>query len=1050
MKLLPLLLAITTPAILIAQDADAPVVADSQTLVFERDIRPILRTHCLECHGGTDELKGNLDMRLVRLMQAGGDSGPALVSGNAGESLIMQRIRAGEMPPGNHRVPEHDVAILDRWISSGAPTIRPEPESIGPGLGITPEDRAFWSFRPISPPVARPVSSFAPEQRVRTAMDAIVLQSLPEGLGFSPDADRETLIRRAYFDLIGLPPSPEELETWAKDSADDWYDRLLTDLLDSPHYGERWARHWLDVAGYADSEGSTNTDAERPWAWKYRDWVIRALNQDKPFDQFITEQLAGDELAGPQNGDLTAEQIELLTATGFLRMAADGTGSGAANADGRNQVMNDTLKIVGTSLLGVSLQCAQCHDHRYDPIPQEDYFAIRAVFEPALDWQAWKTPDARRVSLYTQADREKAAAIEAETTVVAEEKAAKQAAYMKQALDAELQKFEEPLRSQLREAWQTPGNERTEQHKQLLAMHPSVNITPGVLYQYIPESKPELEKFDARINEIRAKKPPEEFLRALVEPAGHVPETRLFFRGDHQQPKQVVAPAALTVTSPEGERVEFPLNDPDRPTTGRRLAFARWLTSTQNPLTARVIVNQVWMHHFGTGLVATPGDFGALGVHPTHPELLDWLAAELIRSGWSLKALHRLIMTSTVWRQAAEGHPDPSATETQLARRRLMRLDAETIRDRMLAAAGQLDRTLFGRPLPIREDDAGQVILDGAQTRRSMYVQWRRSRPVAMLQSFDAPVMQTNCEARSQSTVATQSLILMNGEFTLAQAENLANRVVHEARQQGPHTLDAETQAALLQVPAPAGSDWQYGFGDVDAAAGRVADFTRLEHFDGSRWQAGPELPDPQLGYVLLNATGGHPDTKGRAVIRRWTTPITGTVTVSGSLSHGSPNGDGVRGRIVSSRSGVIGEWVAFNGAVETKTEAVSVQTGDTIDFVTDCREHHTSDSFNWPVTLAATSADGKTQQIVSTSAFRGPAEDPADLPGQIIRAWKLALCRDPSAEELLLAVRFSADQVRALQESGVKLPEGRSVHRQVLMNLCQSLLSCNEFLYVD
>ncbi|MCA9083621.1 MAG: DUF1549 domain-containing protein, partial [Planctomycetaceae bacterium] len=906
--------------------------------------------------------------------------------------------------------------------------------------------RSFWSFQPIQRPVVPDVNSFPDTARVRTPIDVLILQALPEGTGFSPDADRSTLIRRVFFDLTGLPPTPEELQTWSEDTAADWYDRLISDLLDSPHYGERWARHWLDIAGYADSEGYTNTDADRPWAWKYRDWVIQSLNADKPFDQFLTEQLAGDELAGPKNGDWTAEQIALLTATGFLRMAADGTGSGANTDEARNQVVADTLKILGTSVLGLSLQCAQCHDHRYDPIPQTDYYALRAVFEPALDWKAWKVPGARQVSLYTQANREQAAAIEAETKVVADARATKLAEYMQQALDAELLKFEEPLRSQLREAYITAADKRSEEHKALLAMHPSVNITPGNLYQYIAESKDALQKFDQQIAAIRSKKPAEEFVRALTEPANHVPETRLFHRGDHQQPKQTIAPAGLSVTSPEDERPEFPLNSDTLPTTGRRLAFAKWLTSGRHPLVARVIVNRVWLHHFGKGLVATPSDFGALGIRPENPELLDWLASELVAQGWSLKALHRQILMSTAWRQTAESGESSPAAGVAFARQRLQRLDAETIRDRMLAATGQLDRQLFGPPVAIKEDDTGQVLVDGSQVRRSLYVRAKRSQPVAMLQAFDAPVMQTNCELRQSSTVATQSLMLMNGEFTLDQATKLADRAAKEAV-----TVDAATLAALPKLPASA-SDWNYGFGSYDEAANRTGSFTALTHLDAgnARWQAGATLPDPALGYVFLNATSGHPDVPERAVIRRWTAPVKATVSISGELSHGSENGNGVRGRVVSSRTGKAGEWLAFHGATATAVQSIAVEAGDTLDFITDANGSHTSDSFSWPVKLIL-KVDGQPDQVVSSAeAFRGPSDSPAELPGQIVRAWQLALCRSPNPEELQLAVTFAADQIATLEKANASLPAGRSPVRQTLVSICQTLFSSNEFLYVE
>lgn len=859
-------------------------MARAESLAYERDIRPIFRAHCFDCHGASDELEGGLDLRLVRLMNKGGDSGPAIVPNEPQQSYLLERVRDGDMPPGEQKVSPAEIETIERWISAGAPTARPEPDSIGPGLGVTPEERSFWSFQPIRRPEVRDVSSFPPNARVRTPIDALTLSRLAMESGddapvdganksFAPDADRTALVIRAYFDLIGLPPSFEEIQRWNDDPKDDWYDRLLTELLDSPHYGERWARHWLDVAGYADSEGYTVADAERPWAWKYRDWVIRALNADKPFDQFITEQLAGDELAGPQDGDLTPEQIELLTATGLLRMAADGTGSGADSAEGRNQVMADTLKIIGTSLLGLSLQCAQCHDHRYDPIPQTDYYALRAVFEPALDWQTWKVPNARRVSLYTAADREKASEVEARAQKIVDERAKKQAEFMQLALDQELAKYDDPLRSKLRTAYETPGGKRTDEQKQLLAMNPSINITPGNLYQYIPDSRPKLAEFDKQISEVRSEKPVEEFVRALVEPPNHVPQTKLFHRGDHRQPKQTVKPASLTVTSPEGRHREFPLNDDSLPSTGRRLAFAKWLTSRDNPLLARVIVNRVWMHHFGHGLVATPADFGKLGAEPSHPQLLDWLADEFIAQGWSLKKLHRLIMTSTVWRQARDARAP--------FRRSLVRLEAETLRDRMLAATGQLDRSLFGPPLKIKEDETGQVVVDGAQTRRSLYIQVRRSQPVAMLQTFDAPVMETNCESRVHSTVATQSLMLLNGDFILEQAAKLADRAAGEAT-----PLPEDRLAALPDLPKPGGDDWH----DESVAA----------------------------------------------------------------------------------------------------------------------------------------------------------------LPGQIARAWQLAYGREPTDDELILALNFIARQIETLPTLPDAVPEGRSAIRQAMTNLCQALLSSNEFLYVE
>jgi hypothetical protein len=1027
------------------------VLGADEPPTFERDIRPIFRAHCYDCHGATDDVEGSLDLRLVRFMQAGGDSGAAIVPGKPDESLLLERIRNGEMPPGEAKVSAAEVATLQQWIAAGAPTARPEPETIGPGLQILPEERAWWAFQPIERPQ---VPEFPAEARVRTPVDTLLLAAMPEGLKFSPDADRRTQMLRICFDLTGLPPTPERMRQFLADESPDAYERLVNELLDSPHYGERWGRHWLDVAGYADSEGRTNADAVRSWAWKYRDYVVRSFNVNKPFDRFLHEQLAGDELAGPIKGDLTPEQIELLSATGFLRMAADGTGSGDNSEEARNQVMADTLQIVSTSLLGLSVACAQCHDHRYDPISHTDYFAMRAVFEPALDWKTWRTPPQRLISLATQAEREQAAQIEQEAQAVAQEKAEKQKQYMAEALDKELEKYEQPLRDELRTAYETAEKDRTPEQQALLKKHPSVNITPGVLYQYNQAAADDLKTYDAKIAEIRAKKPAEQFVRAVTEPAGHAPETKLFHRGDHRQPKQVVEPAALTVLCAEDEYVRFPADDPELPTTGRRLAFARWLTGPDNPLTARVLVNRIWLHHFGRGLVETPADFGRLGATPTHPKLLDWLASEFMTQGWDLKHLHRTIVLSTAYRQSSLRDPEMAAIDDgnrYYWRKDVIRLDAEVLRDRVLAVSGELDITQFGPPVPVKDGENGQAIVDGANTRRSLYIQQRRSQPVSILQAFDAPVMTVNCERRPSSTVATQSLMLMNSQFALEHALTLARRILDGEGPASSEVVSDELLAVLPEIASPPAPLWQFGYGGYDESSPQVR-FTPLPHWEGGTWQGGPERPDPTLGWVLLNATGGHTgNNPDYAAIRRWTAPASGEVRIAGTLQHPSENGDGVRGRIVSSRTGLAGEWIAQHGQVETAAENLTVEVGDTIDFITDCRQDVNSDSFGWSVTITLTPADGEPIASKSDAGFHGPVPSAQPLTlQQLAQAWEAAYARPPSAEELSLGVQFVNRQYAEMQQRPRELPDGVSVPQQVLANLCQVLLTSNEFLYID
>jgi hypothetical protein len=1013
---------------------------------FEADIRPILRAHCFDCHGATEEKEGGLDLRLVRFQLNGGDSGPAIVPGDPDASYLLARIRAGEMPPTAGKISPQETDTIARWIAAGAKTARPEPDSIAPGLGITDEERAWWSFRPIERPL---ISAETPIDRARTPIDSLLVASMPPGLTFSPDAEKRDLMLRAYFDLIGLPPTPDEVEQFLADGAPDAYEKLVDRLLASPHYGERWARHWLDAAGYADSEGGAMQDVVRAWAFKYRDYVIRSFNSDKPFDQFLHEQLAGDELAGPITGDLSPEQIERFTATGFLRMAADGTASGDASPEARNQVVADTLKIVTSSLLGLSVACAQCHDHRYDPIPQTDYYAIRAVFEPALDWQAWKTAGERQMSLYTAADRQRAAEIEADAQKIIAERAIKQAAYMAEALDKELARYDEPLRGELRAAYQAAPDQRTDAQQRLLEMHPSVNISEGVLYQYNQAAADDLKKYDERIAAVRAQKPDEEFLRILTEPAGHVPETRLFHRGDHRQPRQIIAPRTLSICSPEGGGAHIDSKSADLSTTGRRLAFARWLTGLGNPLTARVIANRVWMHHFGRGIVSTPADFGRLGSPPTHPALLDWLAAELRDSGWSLKHLHRAIMSSTAYRQSSRRQPGQISLDPQnryYTRQNVLRLDAEVLRDRALATSGTLDRTMFGPPVGVREDDTGQVVVDGAVQRRSLYLLQRRTQPVSLMQAFDAPVMTTNCESRTSSTAATQALMLMNGEFWLSQASALAQR----AQREPAPALAADLIAGLPLRWEALPPIWQFGYGSCDAASGRTTSFTPLAHWTGSSWQGGAALPDDRVGWVMLHADGGHPgDNPNFAAIRRWTAPADGVLAVRGALSHGSENGDGVRGRVVAASLGIAGQWQVHNGQIETPVDRIVVKEGDTVDFVTDCLEHVTSDSFTWRIELSLTTDEGLAVYR-SQEGLSGPQSDAAVELASVVRAWQLAYLRLPTREELQAASDFMTSQFRYLRRVPGHTASGQSPQNQALANLCHALVSSNEFLYVD
>jgi hypothetical protein len=795
-----------------------PALAGDETPTFEKDVRPILKAACFHCHGEEAELAGGLDLRLVRLMTRGGDSGPAITPGNPAESYLLDRLKSHEMPPADADSPlgAKQIATLERWIAAGARTARPEPETIGTGLVINEEDRNWWSFRPVQRPAVPIVRNV---DRVESPIDAFVLARLEAaGLDLAAPAERRTLIRRLSFDLRGFPPTPDEVERFLADTAPDADARLVDRLLDDPAYGERWGRHWLDVAGYADSEGVTEIDRQRKWAWRYRDYVVRAFNDDKPFDTFVREQLAGDELAELDLRNLTADDTERLVATGFLRTAPDGTQDRKDDAElARNEVVADTLEIVTTSLLGLTVNCAQCHEHRYDPIPQADYYALRAVLEPALDWRDWRDPSQRLVSLQTDADRARAAEIEAEAKAVEAERTTRQDELVEATFRRELAKVSEEERPDAELARNTPEKERDAAQQELLRKYPSLNVAAGSLRLFDKQAAAELAKFTSRAAAIRARKPPLEYVRALVEPANHVPQTFVFHRGDHEQPKEAVPPAGLTVLRNEADTL--PADDARRPTTGRRLAFADRLVSGEHPLVARVFVNRVWQHHFGRGIVETPGDFGRLGSPPSHPELLDWLADEFVRGGWSVKHLHRRILLSAAYRQSSHRSPEQRAADPDnrlLGNFPLRRIDAETLRDSILAVGGRLNRKPYGPPVPVMADTVGQWVIgkenlnagrpgpvlpmNGEDLRRSLYVEARRSRPLAVLATFDLPRMDPHCNLRATSTVAPQSLLLVNGEFVVEESTVLADRLIADGAD-APSRVTRAWQLVLSRDP---------------------------------------------------------------------------------------------------------------------------------------------------------------------------------------------------------------------------------------------------------
>ena len=774
---------------------------------YETQIRPIFKEHCTHCHGEEDKPKGGIDLRLRRTMDAKTEDGaPVLTPGHPEFSAMLKLIRAGEMPKKGKKMPEGQVALLESWIKAGAKINETEPSGvIPPGVYVSASDRKFWSFQPVTKPVT-PHFADSPDL---SPIDAFVRTKLKaKQLDFAAEADRATLVRRATLDLTGLPPTPAEANAFVADTSPDAYAKLIDRLLASTAYGERWARHWLDVAGYADTNGYADADSVRPYAWRYRDYVIRSLNADKPWNQFIQEQLAGDELNAVTSTTvatavLDPSKIDALTATAYLRMGPDGTGDTVADLElAKNQSIADTLRIVTTSLTGLTVACAQCHDHRYDPISQVDYFRLRAIFDPALDWRKWQNPAQRTVSLYSADDKAKAAAIEKQAAAIDAEATKMYKAALDVVFEKKILEVPEAERAAYRVARNTVVARHTKEQAALIKKYFSAQATFGLdLYDKAADNKVNAKRAEATA--LRATKPVEGRVSVLVEPLNANPKSELHNRGDHAQPRQLVTPGELSILG----NPAIPVDDPKLPTTGRRLAYAQWLTSGQHPLVGRTLMNRVWMHHFGRGIVNTPGDLGMLGERPSHPELLDYLASRFVEVGWSLKAMHREMMLSRTYRQSARNDEaqavDPD--NALFSRYRIRRLDAETIRDAMLAVSGKLNPEMFGEPVTVGKTGDGGMIpgveirnvnrdvikvdtSSPAVYRRSVYLQQRRSGPATALATFDLPNMDPNCERRDITTVAPQSLFLMNDEFVIERAKDLAARVIKE------HPADADAQ----------------------------------------------------------------------------------------------------------------------------------------------------------------------------------------------------------------------------------------------------------------
>ena len=769
---------------------------------FEKNILPILKTHCHRCHSG-DRPKGKLLLISRAQLIKGGRSGPSIRLGAAESSLLWEKIAADRMPPDGPGLNPDQKGMIRSWINEGGPGADPSlpDNSSYQDPETTREQQLFWAFnspvRPAPPEVRK-------TQLVRNSIDRFILSKLEQQkLTFSTEADPLTLLRRAHFDLTGLPPSPEVITAFLSQPFEQSYPRLIDRLLASPHYGERWGRHWLDIAGYADSAGVLSEDRPLPLAWKYRDYVIRSFNEDKPYDQFLQEQIAGDELtdywdAFDNKEQLPTTVVDGVIATGFLRCAADSSRPDFSTIKNASSLyfyptLNDTIHIVSSSVMGLTLQCARCHDHKFDPISQKDYYRIQAVFMGAYRPTDWIPQMERRIVTATRFQQKQAEQhnkpLQEQIKILQKETEELTEKFQSTFFEDEIGKLPSPIRKDVRDALLQNKEKRTAIEAYLASKFQSriqpekAQLQKSLIERY-PDYRDVHQDKENQIQTLRTRLIHFEEIRALYDLPGSV-LTPFLMRGDPLTPAEPVSPGVVSIL----ERVvPFYWNPPAKnsKTSGRRLAFAQWLTHPKHPLTARVLVNRVWMHHFGVGLVSTTENFGQMGSRPSHEKLLDWLACEFVSSGWSIKHLHKLIMMSRSYRQRSDISVALLKTAQQIDpdnrliwRQRMRRLEAEPFRDSLLHVTGHLDSHLFGPPIRVQRLRDGEVtLLDGKSHRRSIYLQVLRSHPHTLLQVFDQPVMEVNCLQRRTSTVATQALTLLNSPSLIHLSEQFADRLL--------------------------------------------------------------------------------------------------------------------------------------------------------------------------------------------------------------------------------------------------------------------------------
>ncbi len=1050
---------------------------------FEKKIRPVLVESCYKCHSAAEnKSKGSLFLDTREATLKGGDTGPAIVPGDVEKSLLIKAIRYADadfqMPPKNKKLSADKIADFEAWVKMGAPDPRTTSAKAVSSV-VTDAARKHWAYAPVRPP-AKPVVKNS--GWLQQPLDSFVLAKLEaKKLSPTPRADKRTLLRRATYDLLGLPPTVEEVESFVADASPEAYAKVVDRLLASKHYGERWGRYWLDIARYADTKGYVFEEERRyPYSYTYRDYVIRALNEDLPYDQFIIQQIAADLLP-------LSEDKRPLAAMGFLTL-------GRRFLNNQPDIIDDRIDVVSRGLMGMTVACARCHDHKFDPIPTKDYYSMYGVFassdEPAdkpllgdksfpkqypeyLAEKAKREDEAKKFRLEKEAellaklrgqvgefilaaadskglDKEKKDSLARERKLNGRlvtrwsERVAKKSdpvfgpwATLAALPRTNFVEAAKPLAAQfaanngtnqlnplVAALFQTPPaslkevSERydklfEETDKQWLALVKEKSATAladqdreslrQVLYAaaspFSMESEEMYKMFDTpaqqrtralkrKIDELDATHPGAPPRAMALQDKSNPVEPVVFVRGNAANPGPKVPRQFLEILS-DGKR------EPFKKGSGR-LELARAIASTNNPLTARVMVNRVWAYHFGAPLVNTPSDFGVRAELPTNPELLDQLTSQFMADGWSLKKLHRTMMLSAAYQQGSEENLASAKIDPAndfFWRQNRQRLDFEAMRDTLLAVSAKLDKTMGG--------NAVDITTEPFATKRSVYAFIERQNLPGLFRTFDFASPDATSASRFHTTVPQQALFLLNSPFVVQQAQAFLARpevksaaddeqriksLYRAAFQRAPDRdelllakdyLAAQKLATNTSVAEPL--VWQYGYGAFDETTARVKKFQALPHFKDGSWQGGKDLPDAKIGWVILNAEGGHAgDDAQRAAIRRWRAPRDGAIKITGRLVHSTASGDGVRGRIVSSASGKLGEWVSYNTKATTNVERVEVKRGDTIDFVTDCRASVNSDSFTWAPTIRyAGVGEGKNEEKWNAKAdFSGPRKE--------------------------------------------------------------------------